>query len=708
MILPPPLRPRRVVGLLLALAAVGASSVAEAAAQGFLASMPGRERFESMAPQIRTSVVSGALDVTWSEDGGILTWERAGRRFRLDISSGRIEELAGAPVGAREPARRGPARGRQLEEAVSPDGSRRAFHRDRNLWIVDADGSNEVAVTTDGSADDRIKYGTASWVYGEELGQITAMWWSPDGGKLAYYRFDEGPVSDYYLQLDQTVLQSRMDVEAYPKAGTSNPIVDVFVYDLASGATTRIAVRDGGPFSDDAVGHYVYGVGWSPQGTELTLFRTNRRQNAMELAACDPESGTCRAVVREEWPTGWVQNSPPMRYLADGRRFLWSSERTGFQNLYLYDLSGELLATLTEHPFEVDEVVRVDEEAGSVWYTARSGDNHMKVQLHRVGLDGRGDVRLTDPALHHTVQVAPDGRHFVDIAQTHDIAPATRLVDAEGRAVRELASSELERFDSLGLERVELFEFTAADGVTPLHGLLHRPSDFDPTRRYPLLVSVYAGPSTNGARETFATPHPLTEYGFLVATLDSRSAGGRGKRFLDAIYEKLGTVEVDDQAAGVRALRERPYVDGARVGIFGTSYGGYVSLMALLRHPDVFQAGSSASPVTDWRHYDTIYTERYMWTPQGNEAGYDAGSALTYVQRLRGRLMLWYGTADNNVHPSNTMQLVLSLQAADKSFEVQVGPDRGHSGVPQDRMMEFFIERLVMEDPAASTLSAPR
>jgi dipeptidyl-peptidase-4 len=191
-------------------------------------------------------------------------------------------------------------------------------------------------------------------------------------------------------------------------------------------------------------------------------------------------------------------------------------------------------------------------------------------------------------------------------------------------------------------------------------------------------------------------PHPFTEYGFLVVQMDSRSAGGRGKEFLDAIYMKLGVVEVDDQAAGIRSLWGRPYFDRNRVGIFGTSYGGYVSALALLRHPDAFRAASAASPVTDWRHYDTIYTERYMWTPQGNTAGYDAGSAMTYAADLRGRLMLYYGTADNNVHTTNTMQLIAALQRAGKSFEVQVGPDRGHSGINPDRMMEFFIENLVV------------
>jgi dipeptidyl-peptidase-4 len=669
-----------------------------APAQQRIREMPGYARYEEMAGQIPGAVASGALRVTWAEDGRTFEYARDGRLWRFDLASRRATDVGEAPE-ARGFRAGGPERGRQFAEAMSPDSSRKAFYRDLNLWVSAADGSGARAVTADGSEEDRIKYGTASWVYGEELGQVTAMWWSPDGTKLAYYRFDEGDVPDYYLQFQQTEIQDSLDREAYPKAGAPNPVVDLFVYDLASGRSTRVDARDGAPFTDDVVGHYVYRIAWSPDGSEITFNRTNRRQNVLEFTACDPASGSCRVVVREEWPDSWVENHPPMRWLEDGERFLWISERTGFANLYLYDARGKLLRTLTEHRFEVAAIEEVDEDAGVVWYTARDGDNPMKLQLHRVGLDGKGERRLTDPALHHTVAVAPDGKHFVDVAQTHDRPPVTRLLDASGQEVAELATSDLTRFEQLGLRRVELFTFTAADGATELYGMLHKPSSFDPDRSYPLLVSVYAGPATNGARETFAVPNPLTEYGFLVATLDSRSAAGRGKRFLDAIYQKLGTVEVDDQAAGVRALAQRPYVDATRVGIFGTSYGGYVSAMAILRHPDVFQAASAASPVTDWRNYDSIYTERYMWLPQENGAGYDAGSTISIADRLTGRLMIYYGTADNNVHPSNALQLIEALQGAQKSFDVQVGPDRGHSALNPYRMMEFFIDGLVLDAP---------
>ena len=694
-------------------------------AQSRLRSMPGYAQYQKMAREIPSAVRSGALTVTWS-DAQTFEYARDGKRYRYDLSLQASTEVAAS--GPQEPSGRGgraggPARGRQVDSSDSPDGKLKAFYRDRNLWLGAVAGGDEVPITTDGSEKGRIKYGTASWVYGEELSQTTAMWWSPDSKRIAYYRFDEQKVPDYFLQLNQTTLQSVVDTEAYPKAGAPNPVVDLFVYDVTTKNTTRIAVRDGKPFDNSVMGHYVYRVAWSPDGSELLFNRTNRRQNMLEFAAAHPTTGATRVIVREAWPTGWIENNPSVHFLKDGRRFVWESFRNGWTNLYLYDLSGKLIRPLTTHTgFEVANVVKIDEAANVLFYTARDGDNFMKLQLHRVGLDGTGEVRLTDPAFHHTIGgclsagsgrraggscgLSPDNKYFVDVYQTHDTAPATRLVDAmNGTVIATLATSDLAKFSTLGLKKAEMFTYRAADGKTTLHGTIQFPSGFDPSRKYPALVGVYGGPasSSNTARETFTTPSSLTEYGFLVVNLNSRAVPGQGKRRLDDLYLKLGQVEVDDMAQGVRALWSRPYLEKSRVGIYGTSYGGYAAVMSLLRHPDVFAAASASSPVTAWQHYDSVYTERYMWLPDENRSGYDAASAMTYAKDLRGRLMLYYGTADNNVHPSNMMQLISALQQAGKSFDVQVGPDRGHSGINQDRMMEFFIEALVVNAPAVST-----
>ncbi len=261
--------------------------------------------------------------------------------------------------------------------------------------------------------------------------------------------------------------------------------------------------------------------------------------------------------------------------------------------------------------------------------------------------------------------------------------------------VAELAKSDLARFMKLGLRKVEFFTYKAADGKTDLWGSITFPSNFDPAKKYPALASVYGGPGSGVLNETFAAPNATAEYGFLMLQLSSRSAPGRGKRMLDEVYMKLGQVEMDDMAAGVRALWTRPYFDRARVGIYGTSYGGYSAALSILKHADVWTAASASSAVTSWYHYDSIYTERYMWIPQENKDGYEAGNAMNFAKNLKGRLLIYYGTADNNVHPNNSMQLIRSLQQARKSFEVQVGPDAGHSGVDNQRMMEFFLENLV-------------
>jgi dipeptidyl-peptidase-4 len=388
-----------------------------------------------------------------------------------------------------------------------------------------------------------------------------------------------------------------------------------------------------------------------------------------------------------------------MRFLADNNRFIWPSERNGWSNFYLYDLSGKLHNAITSNTtFESSQIVKLDEAAGVLFYMARDGENHMKMQLHRVGLDGKGDVRLTDPKFTHTVSIAPTNEFFTDVYQTHNTPPATQLVDATGKVVAQLAKSDLTRFDALGMRKVEMFSYKAADGKTTLYGTIAFPSYFDPNRKYPTLVPVYGGPASGGnvPTENWTQPSSTTEYGFLVVNLGSRAAPGMGKATLDSIYLKLGITEMADMAEGIKALWSRPYFDKNRVGMYGTSYGGYTSALMILKYPDVITAASASSPVTSWYHYDSIYTERYMWIPQENKDGYEGGNAMNYAKNLSGRLLLYYGTADNNVHPNNSMQLIRALQAAGKSFEVQVGPDQGHTAVNNGRMMEFFIENLVV------------
>lgn len=725
-----------------------AAAVTTLVAQDRLKLMPGYEHFTKMQPLISGAVVPGTVTgVNWTADGKGVEYAQGGTLYRLDFATAKaapVSNTGGRAQAAPAPGRGGRAggrgqaqsqggveqqqhempvapmagcpsggvpRGRQAECAMSPDGKFKAFYRARNFWVANADGTGEVQVTTDGSVEKRIKEGSGSWVYGEELGQTTAIWWAPNSREVGYYRFDESQVKDFYLGMNQTGIQTVLDVEAYPKAGAPNPIPDVFVYDIAAGAAKKIDVRDGQPFSNDVVGHYVYGMRWSPDGTELLMNRTNRRQNVMELAGCSPSTAKCRVIVREEWPTGWVDNTPTMRLLKDQKRFIWSSERNGFNNYYLYDLSGKLINPITTlASAEAGNIVKLDEDRRVMFYMARDGDNYMKMQLHRVNLDGTGDVRLTDPKFNHSVAVcngaaacgiSPDNKYFVDVYQTHDTPAATEVVDATvpgGKVIAQIAKADTSKSDAAGFKRAEQFTYLSADGKTTLYGQLSFPSNFDPAKKWPTLIQVYGGPASgsNVPTENFAGPNATAEYGFLILNLTSRSAPGMGKRTLDEMYMHLGTNEMDDMANGVKALWSRPYFDKDRVGIYGTSYGGTSSVLMILRHPEVIAAASSSSPVTSWYHYDSVYTERYMWIPQENKDGYEAGNAVNLAANLKGRLMLYYGTADNNVHPNNMMQLVTALQKAGKSFEMQVGPDKPHSGVDNQRMMEFFIENLVM------------
>ncbi len=748
-----------------------AAAVTSLMAQDRLKLMPGFDNYSKMQPQLTGTVVPGSITgAQFSADGKTLTYTSAGKPMTVDLATMKVAEAPAAAAGAAgvgaggagrggraggvppaggrgggqsqggmEQAQHempvapmagcpagGAPRGRQLECALSPDGKFKAFYRARNFWVANADGTGEVQVTTDGSVEKRIKNGSGSWVYGEELGQTTAIWWAPNSLQVGYYRFDESDVKDFYLGMNQTGIQTALDVEAYPKAGAANPVPEVFVYDVAVGAAKRIDVRDGKPFSNDVVGHYVYQMKWATDSSELMMNRTNRKQNILEFVGCSAATTKCRVIIKEEWPTGWVENHPGMTILADQKRFIWESERNGFSNYYLYDFTGKLINPITKlATAEAGAIVKLDEARGVMFYTARDGDNWMKTQLHRVNLDGTGDVRLTDPKFNHSVGACPvggapagggragggpggggaggcgisaDNKYFIDVYQTHDTPVATQLVDMTGKAVAQLAKADTTKFDSLGLKRAEQFTYLSADGKTTLYGQIQFPSNFDPTKKWPTLIPVYGGPASgsNVPTENFANPNATAEYGFLIVNLSSRSAPGQGKRTLDQVYMKLGTAEMDDMANGVKALWSRPYFDKDRVGMYGTSYGGTSSALMILRHPDVIAAASSSSPVTSWYHYDSVYTERYMWIPQENKEGYEGGNAVNLAPNLRGRLMLYYGTADNNVHPNNMMQLVTALQKAGKSFEMQVGPDQPHTGVNSQRMMEFFIENLVM------------
>ncbi len=665
-------------------------------AQDKLKKMPGYEQYQKMAPKLYSSIKRAPTSVDWAKDGKTFTYVENGMQLTYDVRKKKVvaTEKEKSPPRFRRGDR--PARGRQYASSLSPDEKLKAFTKDRNMYISNPDGSNIQVITTKGNDENQLKYGIATWVYGEELGQNTAMWWSPNSKKVAFYRFEEKNAKKYYVLYNQTQLQDSVEIEAYPKVGAKNLPVDLMVYDLESKKTVALDVRKGKPYNDGDLGTYLYGIKWSPDGTELLYHSTNRKQDIMEYSAGNPTTGETRTIVREEWLASFTENTPEIYELKDGKHFIWASERNGFSNYYVYNYDGTLVNTLTNHNFEVTRLVEVDEKNKQVYYYARSGENHMKMQLHRVNLNGTNDVRLTDPKFNHSATISPNGKYFIDFAQTHNIAPFMSLMDSKGKKISEIAKSDMTEFNELGFKTVEVFTFTSADGETELHGMIHFPSNFDLTKKNPVILDNYGGPATNAFREIFTYPSSITEYGFIVLNIDGRNVRGRGKRLLDKLYGNLGIVEMDDFAEGVKSLYNRWYIDKNSVGVYGTSYGGTTAATSLLRHPEVYHVAVANSAVTDWRNYDNVYTERFMNLITNNKKGYEASSIMNYAKDLKGELMIYYGTNDNNVHQANSLQLIQALQKAGKSFEVQVGPDKGHTAVNRDRMMEFFIKHLVL------------
>lgn len=660
--------------------------------------MPGYDKYTAMAEASREGIVTGGTisRPLWSEDGTSLYFLKGERHFRVNLSDLTMEEISAdeSPIEEQPQRRRGgrsAGRARQLTDEPSPDGIWTSYFRDFNVTLVNNETEEEIQVTSLGT--ERFRYGTACWVYGEELDQGDAMWWSPDSKKLAFYEIDERHCKVFYLAEDLTETYPTLNTEKYPKSGDNNPIAGLLIYDLESGTTMRVNV--GGD-----VEQYIYNIRWSPDGSELLFHRTNRHQNHLEVMAVDPETGASRLVVSETQET-WQSNRPTMRFMEDGRRFIWGTERTGWLHYELRHLDGRLLNTLSKvAEYPCTGIVEVDEENGLFYYTAKSSGHPYNAQLHRVRMNGRGDTRLTSRELNHSVRsVSPDDKWFIAQFQSIDTPPETALFDSRGREVLTLGESDMTRFEELGLSIPETWTFTAEDGVTTLYGVTYKPANFDPSRKYPLLLSIYGGPGSNGFSGSFTATNPLCEFGFIVVKQDYRGASGRGKEFLGMGYMKLGIVEIKDHADGIRYIGQRDYIDENRVGIFGHSYGGYMSALALVKFPDVFHVGVAGAPVTDWKNYDTIYTERYMRTPQENPDGYRDGSCLTYAGQLEGKLLLLHGLIDDNVHPQNTFQLVQELQSANKSFDIMIYPQSRHGLIRSATAMryEYLIKHLKPE-----------
>lgn len=663
-----------------------------AAPQSRLSTYPGYEAAQEQRPKLMRGVRLASLRGVWISPTE-LSYREGSDWMVFNAATGETRE-GEAPAADSSPhpnsRRRRPARGRQYTETFTKDGKVKADYRDGNVWLIE--GDEEQQITTEGDAERRIKFGSGSWVYGEELGQNEAMGFSDDGRYLWLYRFDDRPVKDYHLAVDQNRPQSRLYIEAYPKPGQDNPIVDLYVYDRTDGDMTKVKVRPGE--FDEGVGHYVYEIRFAPESSTLLFHRTNRKQQINEYCSANPETGAVTVLDREEHTDGWVENRWPKTFV--GERILWLSERSGFANFYWLNWKTGDRTQITRNDFDVRGLPLLDQENEVIYYTANEAQNG-RHQIRRIGFDGSDDRRLSDPDFHHSVNIAPGGGYWLDTYQSATAPPRVVVRDSDGKEVKVMAESDISGFEGSGYRPNEPFSYKSADGTYDLNGRIHYPVNFDPSKEYPVLASVYGGPGGpmgSSWTDTYRLPARETDYGFIVVNLENRGQGGRGRAFKDALYQNMGITEIDDMAAGVKALADRSYCDLDRVGIFGTSYGGYAALMALARHPDVFHAGSSSSCVSDWRNYDTIYTERYMGVLPESKDAYDKTSAVRRAADVEGELLMYYGTSDDNTHPTNALQMIAALQRAGKTHEVQVGVDRGHSGVDWRRMMEFFIEHL--------------
>ena len=575
--------------------------------------------------------------------------------------------------------------GWQMFAKFSPDGNLVAFARDHDLYVTDLDSGRERRLTFDGSGT--ILNGTTDWVYEEELDLRDAFRWSPDGQRIAYWRFDQGPVREFPL-VDESSAYPEITWLRYPKAGERNSLVRVGALELATGRTTWFDV---GPETDD----YVPRMEWAGLPGAVVIQRINRRQNRLDLLLGDAATGETTLLFSEE-DDAWVDACDDVQWIEGGERFTWTSERDGWRHLYLYARSGRLVRQLTRGPWDVTEFHGVDEATGRAYFSAAS-ESPLTRTVHSVSLEGTDLRVLAGGRGTHAARFSPDYRQFIDMHSTVGSPPAFVLRRVEDLALLRVLEDNRQlhdRLDGLDLREPEFFTVQAADG-TPLNGWIIKPRDFDPRRAYPLLIYVYGGPGSQTVRDEWGGSRYLwhqmmVRRGILVASVDNRGTGARGRQFTKQVYLRLGQLESADQLAAIWHLAEQPYVDASRIGIWGWSYGGYLSLMTTLQGEGTIAAAVAGAPVTAWELYDTIYTERYMRTPSENADGYRRGSPLQLASRLQSALLLVHGTADDNVHAQNTTQMVQALEEAGKHFEMRLYPGRWHGFEGEDTQVNLW------------------
>jgi dipeptidyl-peptidase-4 len=577
---------------------------------------------------------------------------------------------------------------------ISPDGKAVSFIRGHNLWAVSTADGKERALTQGGTED--VRKGELDWVYPEELSLTTAYWWSPDSASVAYLEMDQRKVSQFSL-INFESYTGEAALQRYPVPSGANPIVHVYVVSAAGGAPR---LMDTGAEPDI----YLPRVSWVPDSKHLAIQRLNREQNNLDLLLADASNGKTSSILTEKAPD-WVNVHDDLQFLKDSKRFLWSGERTGYRHLYVYDLNGKQLAQLTKGEWEVSGIDAVDEAKSLVYFTATE-KSPIERQLYRVSLDGSGFSRISKEDGAHGVRFSPNAAAYVDTYSNAMTPPRRDIYAADGSKLATLEEDRVSELAAYHLSPVEFFAIKSHDGVS-LNCSIIKPPNFDPSKKYPVITFTYGGPHAQvvlnawSRSAIFLWHQMMAQKGYIIFSLDNRGSAGRGHGFEAPLHLRLGAQELADQRDGAAWLREQPYVDANRLGIWGWSYGGHMTLHAMFEAGDIYKVGFAGGPVTDWHFYDTIYTERYMGLLPKNEQGYKDSSPIKNAANLKGKLLIAHGQGDDNVHYSNTLLLIDELIRDGKYVEVMAFPGRGHGvGDPPaqrilwERVTKYFTDNL--------------
>ena len=594
--------------------------------------------------------------------------------------------------------------GTEEEATFSPNGRLVAFVRDNNLHVVDIGTRQEVALTTDGGAE--LLNGKLDWLYQEEIygrGRFRGYWWSPDSTHVAFLQLDERSVPEYTV-VDNIPYRPTVEVTDYPKAGDPNPLVRLGIARAAGRAPLWV---DLGEYSTSEF--LIVDVSWVPGATSVAYQVQDREQTWLDLNLAEASTGRSRRLFRET-TEAWVNANGSPVWLKNGS-FLWFSERSGFKHLYHYRADGTLIRAVTDGRWEVRALYGVD-EARDVLYFGAGARRHIDTDIYRVGLDGTALTRVSRTDGTHRANFNPSFSRYIDVWSDVTTPTQVRLHDADGAEVRIIDANPVASLASYGLATPEFVEVSARDGFV-MDAMMIKPPNFDPSRRYPVYQLTYAGPGSAYVRNrwggsTYMYHQLLARHGVIVWVLDNRSAGGKGAEAQWPIYGNLGSLELRDLEDGIAWLRQQPYVDASRIALHGWSYGGFMTAYALT-HSTSWAAGIVGAPVTDWRSYDTIYTERYMKTPQNNPVGYRRTAPRFAAADLHGRMLLIHGGIDDNVHRQNSEQFAYALQQAGKSFEMMIYPRQRHgvtdprSNIHLRQLMFDFIMGSVGDTPASGS-----